>query len=508
VFLAVLVLAFVVFLRAGQKQWFVLDEWDFFSSREHLDAHALLSPHIGHWVTVPYLVFRALYQAFGLNSYTPYVLVSIGSHLGLAAMVRAVMRRAGVGPWLATAFAAAFALFGTGSENVVWAFQIGFTGSLAFGVAHLLLADHDGPFDRRDWLGLLCGALAVMSSTPGVLMIVAVGIAVGIRRGRRMLLLHTQPLVVLFAIWAGYWIGYVQVPISPGHPNPPTLAGFVVNGFRGTYGGLGWWPVVGIALFAMTVVGVVVATKLWPRPAWVRMAAGPLAMLVSGVLFIALAGYERSGQYGPDFAYQSRYLHMLAAFVLPITAFAAQAIIVRWPTATAAVVLLPLLGIPGNIAAADTPIPYIVPSRDLILTLPRVPIAAEAPADAVPGIRYAPVNYTIGFLRDAAADGKLPRPDALDPSLVAEATIQIALGQLGDDPSKPCRPIGTPLDLVLQPGDQIRLGPKPVPITVITDAGPQTATVDPAYGGTLEAQVPNLHITAPPGAADQLELCR
>ncbi len=74
------------------------------------------------------------------------------------------MRRAGVGPWLATAAAGSFVLFGPGSEDIVWAFQIGFTGALAFGLVQLCLCDHDGGIGRRDVLGVGAGLLALMCS--------------------------------------------------------------------------------------------------------------------------------------------------------------------------------------------------------------------------------------------------------------------------------------------------------------------------------------------------------
>ena len=44
-----------------------------------------------------------------------------------------------------------------GSQDIVWAFQIGFTGSLVFGLTQLLLCDHDGGLDWRDGLGVLAG---------------------------------------------------------------------------------------------------------------------------------------------------------------------------------------------------------------------------------------------------------------------------------------------------------------------------------------------------------------
>ena len=50
-----------------------------------------------------------------------------------------------------------FVLFGAGAQDILWAFQITFTGALVFGLVQLLLADHDGPVDRRDWLGSVPG---------------------------------------------------------------------------------------------------------------------------------------------------------------------------------------------------------------------------------------------------------------------------------------------------------------------------------------------------------------
>lgn len=94
-----------------------------------------------------------MYSVFGLREYWPYQLIVISLHLTVAVLLRVVMRRAGVGPWLATICAGVFVLFGPGEDNILWAFQIGFAGALVLGIVQLLLADHDGPFNRRDWAG-------------------------------------------------------------------------------------------------------------------------------------------------------------------------------------------------------------------------------------------------------------------------------------------------------------------------------------------------------------------
>src|SRR5215475_14913464 len=113
-FVAVQVAAAVIYIVNGRKVWFFGvfgDEWDFLAGRR-ATIPDLLMRHGDHLVALPALAFRILYTAFGLRSYEPYQLCSIALHLAAAALLRVVMRRAGVDPWIATAAAGAFALFG------------------------------------------------------------------------------------------------------------------------------------------------------------------------------------------------------------------------------------------------------------------------------------------------------------------------------------------------------------------------------------------------------------
>ncbi len=47
------------------------------------------------------VVYRVLFQIFGLNHYWPYQAVLVVAHLLVAVLVRAVARRAGADPWVA-----------------------------------------------------------------------------------------------------------------------------------------------------------------------------------------------------------------------------------------------------------------------------------------------------------------------------------------------------------------------------------------------------------------------
>ena len=212
VFAVVVIAAVPLYLWRGRHQWFYLDEWDYLAARKATSLHDLLRPHNEHWQTLPILAYRALWNIVGLHSYKPYQLVTIGLHLTAACLLRVVMRRAGVGPWIATIAASLFVLFGPGHENVIWAFQVGFVGSLVCGLAHLILADHDGPLDRRDAIGLLFGIAGLMSSGVGVTMAFVVGLAALMRRGWRAAAFHLVPLAVLFL---GWWLVVGRDAYSP-----------------------------------------------------------------------------------------------------------------------------------------------------------------------------------------------------------------------------------------------------------------------------------------------------
>src|SRR4051794_10033140 len=160
-FVAVIVTAIPLILYLGRDQWFFLDEYDFLSDRS-FSLHDLLRPHNEHWSTLPIVLYRVLYKLFGLRTYVPYQLAVLLLHLALAVLLRHMMIRRRVNPWIATVVAGAFVLLGSGRQDIVWGFQVGYVGALLLGLCQLDLADHDGGWSRRDWAALVCGVLALL----------------------------------------------------------------------------------------------------------------------------------------------------------------------------------------------------------------------------------------------------------------------------------------------------------------------------------------------------------
>ena len=97
VFVAAVVVAFPLYLVRGHDQWFFLDEWDFLAARSLTNIDSLLRPHNEHWSTLPIIVYRVLWQLFGLRTYLPYQVIIVSLHLTAAVLLRRIMRRAGRG---------------------------------------------------------------------------------------------------------------------------------------------------------------------------------------------------------------------------------------------------------------------------------------------------------------------------------------------------------------------------------------------------------------------------
>jgi hypothetical protein len=441
-FVAIEALAFGFYLWFGRHQWFFLDEWDFLAGRDPARMSDLLRPHVVHWTTVPFVIYRAMWSLFGANSYLPYQALSVANHLVVAALLRVVIRRAGVGPWIATTAAATFVLFGAGNHNILWAFQIAFTLSLTFGLLHLLLADHRGPIDRRDWLGLGAGLAAIMSSGVGPPMVVAVGLAVLLRRGWRSAVFHTLPLGLIYGAW---WLRYGRhVDDALGRSSLRETTRFVASGYRGTFDALGGVSRVGFALVAILAVGLASAWRHLGRRDVRGRAAAPAGLLLAGLVFLVITGWGRGGGALAAYERSSRYLYVVAALVLPALAVAIEALYQRWHWLGPLLLASLLVGIPHNVAlTVDYPrglapagpvtpaIEQAVLGRDiepLLLALPRLPLAETAPPDLQPYPNTLP-TITLGWLRIAAAEGKLPEPGTIGEETRALGELMLSIVQ-------------------------------------------------------------------------------
>jgi hypothetical protein len=454
-FVVILLSAFVLFYVHGRSQWFWLDEWDFLAGRKATSLNDLFQPHVQHWSTLPILLYRALFNVFGVHTYLPYQLPVIVLHLVVAGLLRTIVRRLCVNPWIATATAGLFALFGAAHENIVWAFQVAWQMSLVFGFVHLILADHDGPLSRRDFWGLAVGTVALMCSGLAVPMTLVVGLAVLLRRGPRPALFHTLPLAAIYAIWLAAIgrQGYDGLDMSA-----VSTASFATRGYMATFDALGQIPFYGWVIGGILVFGLVIAWYPLPIASLRKKAAIPIAGLVGATAFYTLNGLGRAnrvlyGSYGAG-----RYMHVAAALTLPALAVAADAIVRRWRATLPLIVVALLVGIPGNIddlANRDKGFGVLHLGGKDVLAVAHVPALYEVSSDVRPWPEFAH-DATVGWLRANARAGRIPRPDQLTPRAVDGASLRLFLtAESRLSSGERCPALGRGESRNLDTGDQI-----------------------------------------------------
>jgi hypothetical protein len=462
VFLVFVAGAFVWLVHYGTFYWFAgEDDWGLL--QRHVGSVAdLFRPQHAHWLTVPIIVVNGLYGIFGIRTYLPYELVVIALRLTEAGLVRVVMRRVGVGPWVATIAAAPLVLFGLGGQNYFLAIEVSFGGSLVFGLLQLIAADHDGRIDRRDWLGLLAGLVALMSSSVGPIMVIAVAVATLIRRGWRAAAFHAAPLGVLYAAWYLHYSRTPSLGFASSRPALGDVGRFVWSGEIGIFAGLGHYTIISIGLVVLLVVGLAVAWLPLSWPAFRRVAGPVIGLLVSAVVLFGAVSVERL-LLGPDITRSSRYVDIGVACTLPALAVAADAIVRRWRYLIPVVLALFLVEIPVNATefGGSTFPPSLYSSiQTLVIGAGYSPLTDQAAGDVqpAPGGYVAP-GVDMDFIRRAKAEGKFPAPIDLTPEQQAIVYNRLALRQGSASllDGLHCTAQTGPLQLELHQGEGLRL---------------------------------------------------
>lgn len=401
VFTLACVLAVPFYLWAGRAQWFHQDEFAVLTdpARSPVD---LFRPHNEHLIVPTRLLYAVLWPVFGLRNYVPYQVFAVVAHVALAAVMRVVLVRSGVSSWVAAAGALVFLTFGRGYEDIVWAFQITFTGALLAGYVHLLLALRDGPLGRRDVLGLLAGAVAVTSAGPGIVLVVAVGLATLIRRGPRVAAFHTLPLLVPLGVW------FVVRDDGPGSSAPGAVVRFVWSGLQVTAERATLGTAASLVLVILTVIGIAAGARAEGVGSFIHRSAAPLALAVAGALNWLLIGYSRADALGIEFSERPRYSHVALALLLPLVVVGLDGAVRRWRVLFVPVLALLLAGVPANLGAVEVRRNGHVPP-ELLLAVANSPLLEGSAPDRslfpdVTGYRH----ITAGWLLEAREAGKIP----------------------------------------------------------------------------------------------------
>jgi hypothetical protein len=201
---AALLAAAVLLFALTRELTFFQDTWSFLLNRHEWTSDALLMPHNEHIVVIPVALELFFLDVFGMSSAAPEYVALILALLVTATLLFVYVRRR-LGPWPAL-FAALLLLFlGPAWWDILWPFELGFVGSLLFGIAMLLALDRD---DRRgDVAACVFLVLSAGFSSLGISFMAAAAVDVFLRRRERgwgRVYVVAVP-VILFAIWYLGW---------------------------------------------------------------------------------------------------------------------------------------------------------------------------------------------------------------------------------------------------------------------------------------------------------------
>lgn len=313
-FAVLALVAFVTLLYLGRSMTFFGDEWEFIVKRQDLTLTTLLDPHNEHWSLFLVLVYKVLFSVVGLHSYLPYLAALLLVHVLAVTGLFVLMRRIS-GPLVALGGATLMLFLGSAYEDLFWAFQIGFVGSVAAGVWALVIIY--AAVDRRALIaagGLLL--VAVATSGLGLFFLMAAGTLALFDPSRRRAL---RPIVAVGAIYVAWFLIFGRAGLDTTHSPFSLTAVAGLPGFVITGGGRGIGALIGVDLPENQALFVLLMTAV----AWglIRgqhvppLATAAMAGLVVQFVIIGLARDQAYGQ-GSLGATAPRYVYSTVAFLL------------------------------------------------------------------------------------------------------------------------------------------------------------------------------------------------
>ena len=322
---ASLVVAAVLLFRLGLTQNFFFDDWAILAPS--LDANINL-PHVGHWSLTPALVFQAIRDIWGLDSYTPFFVCVLLVHLVLAHLIWRIMKRAGVAPWLATAFVVPVLFMGAGSENILWAFQFGFIGAVVLALVVVLIVTGR----TMTWpLGIVAGVAALWSVTfsgTALPVLFAAGVASLYRQRLARTALVFGPAVVVYGAWyllegSRYKTSIPSVFVDGVGQGIVNVSQFASTMVLSALDGL--LPLAGVGVVLAVAVFIWLVTRTREQ---LELELPAIALAAAALMFALLTAFSRAGL-GVGTASSGRYLYLVTALVIPLIACAGSAVTSR-----------------------------------------------------------------------------------------------------------------------------------------------------------------------------------
>lgn len=500
----------IIILFFGNERWFVADEWLLLTG-SGLNVRDLLQPFNGHCIALPIVLWKVIFQVVGLRSYAPYQGLVVLAHLTVCAAVWIIARRAGVRPWIAFCGVLVLVYFGSGSDDILWAFQITLTGALALGLMALIITDIDRrDLGIRDVVGLVLSAAALLCSGVGVVAVFMVATATLLKRGWRVAAFHGIPLGLLYLGW------YLVVSPPPSQATLEgntfeilrrimhwTYQGYVVN-FRALgRTSFGATTAVAICLVLLIIMGLYFLAQRPQRRELVRQHSVVVACVLGSFVFLVLNGYERAGA-ALSYVGQTRYVYVGGALLLPLIVVAAEAVVSRVRVAAPVVLCLLLIGIPANLAElhAKPNAAAFSNIKDWVASVGAAPAAAASSPQTTLAIPYV-FDVGVLWLAHLHQDGKLPPAPQGNVSLDNLVRVGVGMEQLaGRGPRRRCQVDRRQAGILIEPPkgrilDLDLVSDTKIPESVRDDALISMVLIDehgnPLVGGARTVQLKHGH---------------
>jgi hypothetical protein len=314
---AVAVVAGAAILWLARGFNFYFDEWTVILPTNTRDTSwtVYLQPHNEHPAMLLRLIYALLLNTVGMRSYIPYMVVLLALHATSVVLLFELVRRR-AGDLVGIAAAALLLVMGAAWENLLWAFQIGFVGSVACGLGALLAIGAARP---RMWAAMLLLLGSLMFSGIGLFFLIAAAVWLALTPERRRELIWLAPVAVALGVW------YLAYGRSGAPPSPTSLSGnlavlplYVLWGFGSSVAGLiGEGGLFGPVLLLAAIVALGFSwRRRRPDGFTVAIATALLAFYIVLGLNRAQIGYQQSGS--------GRYVYEGAVFWLLLLAGAAR----------------------------------------------------------------------------------------------------------------------------------------------------------------------------------------
>jgi hypothetical protein len=302
--------AFLLIAHFGKGQNFFLNEWELVLQRRGWDAETLLAPLNEHLFLVPITVFKVLLELVGLGPHWVFQVPVVAAHLATALLLF-LLARVRVGEWLALGAAVIVLFLGSAWDDLLMPIQVSFVGSMAAGLAMLLVFDRPASRSRDIACAFLLTASLACSGIGLSFAAVAFVEVVG-RPGWRRLWIVGLPML----LWLLWFAVYGTTELEAGgnaRANLPFLPSFVADEVAAALGAVAGLSLEWGRVLALPALALVVRALLSGSAMSVR-----LLSLLAGVLsFWTLTGLARAHLNDPG---ATRYLYVSGVFAILIAA--------------------------------------------------------------------------------------------------------------------------------------------------------------------------------------------